>query len=370
MQIKKTLLDLNDDCLSEIYRALQTKEFIPIKSSFIIVNDQQANPFTALKCFSVTCKRLRRVSSPFVFKGIRIGHNWEWDRVGRALVDISENSSAAKYATTFVLDTGAEHTTRVNKHGGTFISRKEQSTKPSVDLALAFGTALRKMANLEDLALAVEPWKVFEENVPKTALDQLSIKRVTLGVWMGSWICDLCPQLQDIHLESWEESLELLGDRALLSLPSLRNLNLHIYWTNFMVSTLSRKAPQLEVLNLSRYGDPIHSLPPILARFPNLRELYLSSTIELYNNLPQPQRAPLGPDKNSALKDFCVQVSTALFKECKALKSLDFKELDFQDGYYVEKRQRSDGSVNFDLSYTKSRKGEFDGLRRDGSSLY
>ena len=169
-----------------------------MKSSGIIVNDQQANPFTAMKSFSAACKRLRRVASPFVFQGIRIGHDWEWDRVARAFTEILQNSLVAKYARTFVLATSAVYQEHVSSPWG-LIPCQDKSTEPTADIALAFGDVLRKMTRLDVLVLAltsIASRNLFEEHVPKTALKQLSIKRITLGQMMGHGICHQCPQLQ------------------------------------------------------------------------------------------------------------------------------------------------------------------------------
>ncbi|GIZ41447.1 hypothetical protein CKM354_000475000 [Cercospora kikuchii] len=358
---KKALLDLNDDCLFEICRALRAPDLVPLQQGGIVVNDTQANPITALKCFSGTCKRMRHIASPLIFRGIRIGHSWDWEKVGQVLVEIFESSLAEKYARRLIFETCAgDLEPIIEVPGGLgmagFLVRKQKFTEANPDVALVFGGILRKMTKLEHLALEFggTSRQVFEGHVPETALNQLSIKSLALGNVMGDWAFRLCPNIQasirsfysilpssiDLSSASRSQSRDLLNSGALRSLPSLKRLELEIYWNVDLLSSLYDAAPQLAVLVLPTYNTSIFDLIPSLARFPSLAQLHLVSASDLNDGVSY---NPFGPyplqDDDPDWTDLRKLVAQTLFAPCKVLRCICFA-----DGYHWHV---NDGETNF-----------------------
>ncbi|PPJ50319.1 hypothetical protein CBER1_06442 [Cercospora berteroae] len=325
---KKALLDLNDDCLFEICRALRAPDLVPLQQGGILVNDKQANPITALKCFSGTCKRMRHIASPLIFKGIRIGHSWDWEKVGQVMVEIFESSSAEKYARRLIFETSAgdlEPIIEVPRMLGSagLLVRKQKFTEANPDVALVFGGILRKMTKLKHLALDFGGMsrQVFEGHVPTTALDQLPIKSLALGNVMGNWT---------LSSTSRSQSRDLLNRGALRSLPSLKRLDLEVYWDVDLLSSLYDVAPQLAVLVLPIYNTSIHDLIPSLARFPKLTQLHLVSAFVLNDGISHKTFGPYplkhdDPDWTDLRK----LVAQDLFALCNALRCICFA-----DGYH------------------------------------
>ncbi|KAF2217292.1 hypothetical protein CERZMDRAFT_93343 [Cercospora zeae-maydis SCOH1-5] len=333
-----TLLDLNDDCLFEICRALRARE--PHRSG-IVVDKQQAAPLpsrhsnASLERANACDTSLRR--SSFKASGSAtsgIGKQLA-KHCARSLQIIRPRSTPVP---SFIRPTTGEpkHITdqRPSCARARRLRSKRYSRKADPDVALVFGSILRNMTKLEDLVLdlGIMSGHVFEEYVPKTVPSQLPIKSLPLGDGMGDWMCHLCPRLQaSIHEpfsfrmahQSAGQSKHLLTRELLCPLPSLKRLDLDLYWNVWRLSLLHECAPQVEVLALNPGNVAIHVLSPILPRFPSLNQVMLAQSVNLciYNRDDISNDIPLTDETLAYTRK---QVAQRLFAACKALELVHF----------------------------------------------
>lgn len=233
----------------------------------------------SVQAFAGTCRHVRHLMAPELYKTIHIGPKWDWDRALSALESIEQCVLVRQYTRKFVIDLHTES--------------QEPCPVPPEELPIKLATIAASLTKLETLTLIMpvlhtEPFRVAFETA------QVSLPcvfNVNLNLRMD-WIIPMCPAVNSISSQGWRsytrsrdsEQAEQYTHNMVKAAGKAKNLQ-HFGMAGStnrkLLESLFTELPNISSLSLTGgTGFPweaagIAGLAPIYSQFTNLQTLAL-----------------------------------------------------------------------------------------------
>ncbi|KAL8717412.1 MAG: hypothetical protein Q9225_005343 [Loekoesia sp. 1 TL-2023] len=243
---------------------------------------------------------MRHLSAPFIFRGIKIGQRWDWNRALRALNSIALCEAVCEYAKSFIIDLYIGE------------DRAHRGPKPPSRFPLKLLEVLTGLANLEKLTLIIPEHhtEAFRKTFEEANASFPGIRTLVLGPYMD-WMIAMCPKVETISSSDWrwlrsnvdgeyqrQYSTNLINSAGRAT--SLRHFEMNESWTVRRLETVHQAMPRIQSLAMRgcQYRDGIETLLPTLSRFQNLTSLVLADAhgLKVGFNPPFCGNTCMGPD--------------------------------------------------------------------------
>ena len=280
-----TLMDLHDDVLHEIMRAVvtlavSTKRHRRRSRRDRNGNGQFQNP---LHSFSMANRRLRHLAAPYLFRSIQVGHDWTWYKGLKAVHAVAAHPAAHRYARRFAIDL--------------YVGPDGTGPPPPEHLPARFADALRSLTHLRTATLVLPahhtgPFRA-AFFAAKEPVMLPSVKTLILGPHMD-WIVPACPNLEVLSTHDWRwlhsdvdgdysrrHSFELIA--AARAARHLRHFEMVAWWDLALLGAVVAALPHLPSLAMTggTYYDRLEILLPLLAELRELDTLALAGVSAL-----------------------------------------------------------------------------------------
>ncbi|EME42201.1 hypothetical protein DOTSEDRAFT_73125 [Dothistroma septosporum NZE10] len=337
---RSSILVLNDDILVLICDALRPKPSPLLEGQW---RYHDPNPLAGLAALSATCKRLRDLVSPSLFRRVKLGRgHWTWDDVRRALT----LPPPSRHIQHFTLDIFAHH----KDHQG------PEKPQPDLELAAALARFLNGLPRLQIIRFTIpdECHELFKEAFQASAI-QLSTVKTLRTTWTTQWLVRHCSAVDVLAIDAATARDSGGFPEVLSQTTNLKHLELDTHWNFQDLGSIRKIAPELEVLAISRnvrpYHDAFERMIPTISTFSKLRVLALGSVDQLgvpgLSRRPRCGNAYHGPG-GKALRERLANerivasqtIATNVFGAC-----IELRELWISDYAKYTVTRNGDGSV-------------------------
>lgn len=314
-----SILILNNDILLLLCTTLASEQEN-------IVSRPLISDSSPLKQLSSTCRRLRALASPLIFRNVKLGaYGWTWSDTHLAITRM-RNSQAVQ-----------RHTRRLSVYQSTGSARTERQND-YLDKAVLpdFVDLLQSMAKLQRLDLS--GFTVPEEQLElmKAGMSDLICESVAaLAIPCAlHWMAGKFPNLQRLDVQAYN-GMSQSPIQAIRQVPGIRHLECKAHWTPELLNEVYQAAPGLKTLAMQssrpQYSKPVFDFVPTFAKFDNLRCLVLAPVSYLNIGFSAPRcgnayRGPNGHKVRERVKQdrerLSGLVAEAIFGKCKELEEL------------------------------------------------
>lgn len=320
---RSSILILNNDTLLLICDALRIKPSPLLEGQW---RYHDPNPLAGLAALSATCKRLRALACPSLFRRVKLGRgHWTWDDIRRALT-LPPPTRHIQY---FTLDIFVHH---------------KDDTKPEVDLDLATALArfLQSLPKLLVVSFSIPEQcvQLFQEAFEAATVELPTVRTLATDC-RTQWFVGHCPALDVLSISAAGEWKVGGYFEALSRTTRLKHLEVKARWTVDDLKAIRDDAPGLRVLAMVQgtpnYGDPFGKMIPVISTFDDLEVLAVAPLgalrISGFRGGPRCGNAYHGPD-GKALRasvaeermQLSEKLATTVFGACAKLREFWISE--------------------------------------------
>lgn len=314
-----SILTLNNDILLLLCTTLA------IEQEDIVSRPLISDP-SPLKQLSSTCKRLRTLARPLIFRNVKLGgYGWTWSDTHLAITRM-RNSQAVQ-----------RHTRRLSVYLSPGSATTErQNDFPDKAMFSDFVDLLQSIAKLQRLDLSGVIVPEQQLDLMKAGMSGLTCESVAALSMPCAlhWMVGKFPNLQKLDVQAYN-GMSQSPVEAIRQVPGIQHLECKAHWTPELLNEVYQRAPGLKTLAMQssrpRYSKPVFDFVPELAKFDNLRCLVLAPVSYLNIGFSAPRcgnayRGPNGHKVRERVKQdrerLSGLVAEAIFGKCKELEEL------------------------------------------------